>query len=143
MEEQDEQIQVEVTSNPGLNDEVKSETNNDTLNEEAHTELDENTINEDEENLGNGNIDEEIGSQLSDEGEGNEVATSEEKAEENEGGDDGMQEDVEGQPQEVLDYLGVVSVHHDGYIRFWNFEVFSVFSQSYRFVKIQYERYSE
>lgn len=128
-EEQDEPVQIEVTSNPDLNDEAKSETNDETLNEDAHTELDENTMNEDEENLESGNIDEEISSQLSDEGEGNEMPASEEKAEENEGDDDGMQEDVEGQFQEILDHLGVVSVHHDGYIRFWNFEVFSVSAQ--------------
>ena len=133
IEEEEEQIQVETTSNYDLNEEAKSETNNETVNEEAHTELDGNTMNEDERIVESGNIDEKIGSQLSDDkGEGITKENggdddSKGKVEENEGGD-GVQEDVEEHFQEVLDHLGVVSVHHDGYIRFWNFEVFLVSS---------------
>ncbi len=134
VEEQDEKFHVEATSNPDLNNESKSETDNDTVNEpEVHAELSENVVNENEGNLESGNIDaggiiDEGGSQGSGgcEPGGKEMSVSEERAEKIE--EDGMQEeelnkDAEQQFQESIDHLGIISAHHDGYIRFWNYEV--------------------
>jgi hypothetical protein len=123
IEEQDEKFQIEATSNPDLNNN-ESETNNESITEDAYVELNENVINEDEGNLENGNIDE-GGSQHSDGPGDNEMSVSGERGEEMEDGmhEEELNEDTEKQFQQSLDHLGIISVHHDGYIRFWNYEV--------------------
>ena len=120
----DEQVEFEATSNPVIDNNDRAsekETNEENDEDEEHFELNEDAIDEEKEIAEGGNIDEGPDIRPSLYCEADDGAKS--HLDEN---DEELLENEERQFQQSLDNLGVISAHHDGYIRFWNYEVHSV-----------------
>ena len=128
IEEQDKQLQVEATSNPDFNDSISETNENKTVNNETQDELNK----DDDSHVHDENIDE-TDCVVSD---GHKLPVSEEEVEEeieeevektkleDENQQEMLKKDNERKFQENLNNLGIISAHHDGYVRFWNSQVY-------------------
>ncbi|XP_028395926.1 WD repeat-containing protein 64-like [Dendronephthya gigantea] len=118
--QKDDNVDIEATSNPDSDkndrttDTEKNEENED---EDEHFEVNENEIDDEREIDDDVNIDEEA-SRFSDGG----MSEDDERKSAVDEDDQKFHENEETQFQQSLDNLGVISAHHDGYIRFWNYE---------------------